>query len=64
MRLGWRSLRVTWPQLASCALVGVLLIAGGNGLVMVAESPRFHVPSGVAALIVALNPLLTSCSGL
>ena len=40
------------------SLVGVLLIAGGNGLVVLAEAPRFGLPSGIAALLVALNPLL------
>jgi len=51
-------LRVTWRQLGACAVVGMLLLAGGNGLVVLAESPRFGLPSGVAALVIALNPLI------
>jgi drug/metabolite transporter (DMT)-like permease len=56
----WRSLRITWAQLGGCAVVGVLLIPGGNGFLVLAESPRFGLPSGVAALIFAFNPLLTA----
>jgi drug/metabolite transporter (DMT)-like permease len=55
-----RSLRISWAQLGGCAVVGLLLIPGGNGLLVVAESPRFGLPSGVAALIFAFNPLLTA----
>ena len=55
---GWRRLRVTWRELAACAVVGVLLLAGGNGLVVLAESPQFALPSGVAALVISLNPLI------
>lgn len=46
--------RMTWPQFGTAALVGVLLPAWGNGLVVVAES---HVASGLAALLVACIPL-------
>jgi drug/metabolite transporter (DMT)-like permease len=46
--------RVSARELASLAVVGVLLLAGGNGLVMVAEK---HVPAGLAAMIVASMPL-------
>jgi drug/metabolite transporter (DMT)-like permease len=40
--------------------VGVLLLAGGNGLVALAETgpPGVAVPSGIAALLIALVPLL------
>jgi drug/metabolite transporter (DMT)-like permease len=55
---GWRSLRVTRRELAGAALVGALLIGGGNGLIVIAESPQFHLPSGIAALLVALSPLV------
>src|SRR5258706_122019 len=48
------SLRVTRRQAAGAALVGVLLLAGANGLVMLGERT---VPSGLAALIVASIPL-------
>jgi drug/metabolite transporter (DMT)-like permease len=49
-----RSVRVSRRALGSAALVGILLLAGGNGLVTVAER---HVPSGLAALLVASVPL-------
>jgi drug/metabolite transporter (DMT)-like permease len=45
-----RSVRVPRRALAATALIGVLLPAGGNGIVTVAER---HVPSGLAALLVA-----------
>ena len=54
LRRGAEHMRVTREQVASCAIVGSLLVAGGNGLVMVGE---LHVPSGVAALIIASVPL-------
>jgi drug/metabolite transporter (DMT)-like permease len=46
--------RVPGRELAAAALVGLLLAAGGNGLVTVAER---DVPSGLAALLVASMPL-------
>ena len=49
-----RSIRVSPRALAGAALVGLLLPAGGNGVVTVAEQ---HVPSGLAALLVASVPL-------
>jgi drug/metabolite transporter (DMT)-like permease len=55
---GWRTLRIGWRELGACAIVGVLLLAGGNGMVVLAESPRFALPSGVAALVISLNPLI------
>jgi drug/metabolite transporter (DMT)-like permease len=55
---GWRTLHVTWRQCAAAAMVGALLIAGGNGMVVLAESPQVALASGVAALLVALNPLV------
>ncbi|MGX7825006.1 EamA family transporter [Actinokineospora sp. 24-640] len=51
---GPRALRMTWPQFGTAALVGLLLPAWGNGLVVVAEQ---HVASGLAALLVAAIPL-------
>ena len=48
------SARVTRGQLASCALVGTLLAAGGNGIVNVAER---YIDSGFAALVIAAVPL-------
>src|SRR5438105_15741598 len=47
-------LRISRRELGGAAAVGILLLAGGNGLVNVGERP---VPSGVAALIVASVPL-------
>lgn len=55
---GFRRLRVSWRELGACAVVGVMLLAGGNGLVVLAESPQFALPSGVAALVISLNPLI------
>ena len=46
--------RVSRRELASLALVSVLLLAAGNGGVSYAER---HVPSGLAALLVASVPL-------
>jgi drug/metabolite transporter (DMT)-like permease len=51
---GWRSLLITRGQLLSAALVGGALLLGGNGLVMLAEQ---QIPSGLAALIIATEPL-------
>jgi drug/metabolite transporter (DMT)-like permease len=56
VRRGPAALRVTGRQLLSASVVGILLLAGGNGMVVVAEAHR--VPSGVAALLVATVPLL------
>ncbi|WP_240032914.1 EamA family transporter [Micromonospora globbae] len=60
VRRGPGALRVDRRQLASAALVGLLLLAGGNGLVVLAESgpPGVALPSGIAALLVATVPLL------
>jgi drug/metabolite transporter (DMT)-like permease len=49
-----RDVRVSRRGLLAAATVGVLLLAGGNGLVTVAEQ---DVPSGLAALLVASVPL-------
>jgi drug/metabolite transporter (DMT)-like permease len=54
VRGGREAVAITREQLVSCALIGTLLVTGGNGLVMVGE---LHVPSGVAALIIASVPL-------
>ncbi|MBD0293447.1 MAG: EamA family transporter [Jiangellaceae bacterium] len=53
-RDGVRSLRVTGRELRAAAVVGTLLLLGGNGLVAMAEQT---VPSGLAALIVGAVPL-------
>ncbi|MEV4654511.1 EamA family transporter [Micromonospora sp. NPDC049301] len=60
LRRGPGALRVDRRQLGSAALIGVLLLAGGNGLVVLAESgpSGVAVPSGIAALLVATVPLL------
>jgi drug/metabolite transporter (DMT)-like permease len=56
LRRGPGVLRITRRQFGGCAVVGVLLLTGGNGLVVAAES--HHLPSGVAALLIATVPLL------
>ncbi|QEM91036.1 drug/metabolite exporter YedA [Kosakonia radicincitans] len=43
----------------NAALIGVLLLAVGNGFVTVAEHQ--NVPSGIAAVVVATVPLFTLC---
>lgn len=48
-----------WRPLLNAALIGVLLLSVGNGLVTVAEHQ--HVPSGIAAVMVATVPLFTLC---
>jgi drug/metabolite transporter (DMT)-like permease len=48
------SLRVTRPQAGTAALAGVLLLLGGNGMVILAER---GISSGLAALLVASTPL-------
>jgi drug/metabolite transporter (DMT)-like permease len=53
-RHGRATLRVDRAQLGGAALVGALLLAGGNGLVVLAERT---VPSGLTALVVASVPL-------
>ncbi len=45
-----------WRQWKSAGIVGLCLLAGGNGTVIVVEQ---QVPSGIAALLVALVPLWT-----
>ncbi|MEU4198192.1 EamA family transporter [Kribbella sp. NPDC026611] len=54
VKSGWRRLRITRREAAGAAVVGVLLLAFGNGAVSVAEQT---VPSGLAALLVAAVPL-------
>jgi drug/metabolite transporter (DMT)-like permease len=54
VRGGLGALRVSWRELGACALVGGLLLLGGNGLVVLAEQ---HVDSGLAALVIAAVPL-------
>jgi drug/metabolite transporter (DMT)-like permease len=60
IRRGPGALRVSWRHAGGAAIVGVLLLAGGNGLVVLAEAgpPGVAVPSGIAALLVATVPLL------
>ncbi|MFD7610607.1 EamA family transporter [Streptomyces sp. NPDC059828] len=52
-RQGPSALKATPVQLASAAMVGLLLLLGGNSLVVLAETA---VPSGLAALLVAVVP--------
>ena len=53
-RRGRDAVRFTRAEVLGCAVVGTLLVTGGNGLVMVGE---LDVPSGLAALIIASVPL-------
>src|SRR4051812_17673044 len=46
--------RLSWREVGGAALVGTLLMAGGNGLVVLGERT---VPSGLAALIIASVPI-------
>jgi drug/metabolite transporter (DMT)-like permease len=48
------ALRATGAQLTTAAVSGMLLLAGGNGLVTVAEQ---RIDSGLAALLIACVPL-------
>jgi drug/metabolite transporter (DMT)-like permease len=52
-RRGARALRIRRNELASCALIGVLL-PGSNAMLFVAER---HVPTGIASLIIGTVPL-------
>lgn len=56
--VAWRRPRaaraITRRQLLAAAVVGVLLMFGGNGMVTLAEK---EVPSGLAALLIASEPL-------
>ncbi|MDP9847515.1 EamA family transporter [Streptosporangium lutulentum] len=49
-----QAFRMSWKELGGAALVGLLLLTGGNGMVAVAEQ---HISSGLAALLVASVPL-------
>ncbi|MFI8960518.1 EamA family transporter [Streptomyces sp. NPDC053493] len=52
-RQGPSALKVSGKQLASAAVVGLMLLLGGNGLVVLAET---SIPSGLAALLIAVVP--------
>jgi drug/metabolite transporter (DMT)-like permease len=52
-RRGWAALRLTRAELASAAVVGMLL-PGGNSLLFIAER---QVPIGLASLVIAAIPL-------
>jgi drug/metabolite transporter (DMT)-like permease len=54
LRRGRRRERLKREEILPSILIGAALVAGGNGLVMVAEQ---DVPSGLAALIMASIPL-------
>ena len=53
-RGGLARVRVSGRELAGAALIGSLLLFGGNGLVTIAEQ---EVPSALAALVIASVPL-------
>jgi drug/metabolite transporter (DMT)-like permease len=52
---GWHRLRASRRELVGCAVLGLLLPALGNGVVVVGE--HMGAPSGIAALLVAAVPL-------
>ncbi|MFP5297940.1 MAG: EamA family transporter [Actinomycetota bacterium] len=54
VKRGWSGIKVTRQELGASALIGSLLMLGGNGLVTIAEET---VPSGLAALLIATVPL-------
>lgn len=54
VRHGPRVVRLTRAEMAGSTFVGVALLLGGNGLVSLGER---DVPSGLAALIIAIVPL-------
>ena len=54
VRRGPAALRVTGRQLLSAALIGVLMLLGGNGFVVLSEQ---YIPTGMSALLVASVPL-------
>lgn len=54
IRGGFAALRVRPRELGGAAVVGILLVVGGNGAVAVAEQT---VPSGITALLIAATPL-------
>ena len=56
-----RKIRYRPSQLAQMAVVGVLLLVGGNLTLSYAEK---YVGSGLAALIIAVTPALVSGAGL
>jgi drug/metabolite transporter (DMT)-like permease len=61
VRRGFVALRITRSQLLTAAVVGVLLLFGGNGFVAIAEQT---LPSGLAALLVSTTPLWLVVLGL
>ncbi|MEV0386559.1 EamA family transporter [Nonomuraea sp. NPDC050643] len=54
VRKGLSAFKMSARQFGGAALVGLLLLTGGNGMVAVAEQ---HISSGLAALLVASVPL-------
>ncbi|CAM5657901.1 EamA family transporter [Streptomyces narbonensis] len=54
-RQGPAAFKVTRRQLGSAVLIGLLLILGGNGLVVLAET---SIPSGLTALLISVVPSL------
>jgi drug/metabolite transporter (DMT)-like permease len=54
IKRGRGALRASRAEIGGAALVGTLLLLGGNGIVMIAEQ---DVPSGLAALLIASTPL-------
>ncbi|SDE03593.1 EamA family transporter [Glycomyces harbinensis] len=59
VRHGLRALAVTRRELLGCTLIGLLLPAGGQGLVAIGENGG--APSGITALLIATVPLWVVC---
>lgn len=53
-RRGPGAFKISWRGLASTAVVGLLLLTGGNGMFPLAEQ---HISTGLTALIIAAVPL-------
>lgn len=54
---GPRALAVSGTQVAWASLIGVMLLVFGNGVVALSEQ---YVPSGIAALVVAITPVVVA----
>jgi len=51
----WKRLRPTWAQIRASFVIGAFFFLGGHGSLHWAEQ---HVPSGLASLLIAIEPIL------
>ena len=51
----WKRLRPTWAQIRASFIIGAFFFLGGHGSLHWAEQ---HVPSGLASLLIAIEPIL------